>query len=231
MTPDDLRARVLYQDGNVLVLDKPAGLAVHPGPRTPQSLEALLGALTFGRPQPPGLAHRLDRDTSGCLILGRDHRALRKLGRLFTAGGVEKTYWAVVQGAPPADAGRIELPLRKVNRREGWHIETDPAGQRAVTDYRVLATAPGIALLELRPRTGRTHQVRVHCAALGCPILGDPVYGTPAPDVPVPPLHLHARAVVVPYYAERPPLSVTAPLPPHMRTTLRAHGLTAEGAA
>src|SRR5919198_2129194 len=140
MTPDELRTRLLYRDGLILIVDKPAGLRVHAGPGGGDTLERHLDALRFGLPKPPALAHRLDRDTSGCLVLGRHRKALAKLGRLFAAGLVEKTYWAVVVGAPPEPAGRIELPLRKVTRKTaGWKMTVDPVdGQAAVTDYRVL---------------------------------------------------------------------------------------------
>ena len=113
-------------------------------------------------------------------MLGRHPKALRRLGALFAAGQVEKIYWAVVEGQPPEAEGRIETGLRKLTRGTGWRMTVDPAGQRAITDYRVCGAAGGRAWLELRPRTGRTHQLRVHCAALGCPVVGDPVYGDAA---------------------------------------------------
>src|SRR5207237_1513822 len=175
MTAEEIVARRVYGDGLMLVIDKPAGLAVHKGPKGGESLEDYFDALRFGLPAPPALAHRLDRDTSGCLVLGRHRKALARLGRLFAGGLVEKTYWAVVEGAPPQESGRVELALRKLSRKEGWRMTADPAGQAAVTDYRVLGSGDGLAWLELHPRTGRTHQVRVHCAALGCPVRGDPV--------------------------------------------------------
>jgi tRNA pseudouridine32 synthase/23S rRNA pseudouridine746 synthase len=168
---------VLYRDGLVLVIDKPAGIAVHPGPGGGPDLESRFDQLRFGLPHPPALAHRLDRDTSGCLVLGRHPKALRRLGALFASGKVEKVYWAVVQGQPRDNEGRIETGLKKLSRGSGWRMVVDSGGSRAVTDYRLLGSADGRAWLELRPRTGRTHQLRVHCAALGCPVVGDPVYG------------------------------------------------------
>src|SRR5215471_15618883 len=133
----DLPRRVLYRDSQILVIDKPAGLPVHAGPRQGQSIESLLDALKFGLSQPPIPAHRLDHDTSGCLILARNDRARRKLGRLFSASRIEKVYWAVVVGAPAALEGRVELPLRKVTSKAGWRMITDSGGQSAVTDYRL----------------------------------------------------------------------------------------------
>ena len=218
---------LLYRDGMMLIIDKPAGVPVHAGPGGGVTVEHGLEALRFGLPRAPSLAHRLDRDTSGCLILGRHRKALARLGRLFAAGGIEKTYWAVVRGTPPADQGRIDLPLAKRSTSaRGWWMKVDPDGQPAITDYRVLGRSADTAWLELRPRTGRTHQIRVHCAELGCPLLGDPIYGTDR-DSGVP-LHLHARAISVPLYPNKPPVTATAPVPPHLRVALTACGWTGE---
>src|SRR5437763_6239753 len=138
-----LTDRVLYRDGLIIVIDKPAGIAVHPGPGGGPNLESQFDELRFGLPHPPALAHRLDRDTSGCLVLGRHPKALRRLGALFAEGKVEKTYWAVVAGRPPAPGGRIEAPLRKLTRGAGWRMVIDPQGQPAVTLYRLLGSADG----------------------------------------------------------------------------------------
>jgi RluA family pseudouridine synthase len=216
-----LAGRVLYRDGLILVIDKPAGTAVHSGPGGGPNLEAQFDSLRFGLPQPPRLAHRLDRDTSGCLVLGRHPKALRRLGALFAGGRVEKLYWAIVEDEPPEPQGRIVTGLRKLSRGSGWRMIVDPDGQKAVTEYRVRGAANGRAWLELRPRTGRTHQLRVHCAELGCPVVGDPVYGHPANRQP---LHLHSRAITLPLYPSRPPLTITAPAPPHMLAALAELG-------
>jgi len=216
-TAIDLSARVLYRDGQIIVIEKPVGLPVHGGPRTASTIESLLDVLKFGLSQPPIPAHRLDQDTSGCLILARNERARRKLGRLFSSGRIEKVYWAVVVGAPSSPQGRVDLPLYKVTRKEGWRMVADPSGQAAATDYKVLGRRQNRTWLELRPHTGRTHQIRVHCAALGCPILNDPLYGTAGAE----PLHLFARAVTIPFYEDRPPIEVVAPPPPHMQATLQ----------
>jgi tRNA pseudouridine32 synthase/23S rRNA pseudouridine746 synthase len=218
--PDQLADRVLYRDGLMLVLDKPAGIPVHSGPGGGPHLEHWFPLLRFGLPRPPALAHRLDRDTSGCLVLGRHPKALRRLGRLFAEGKVEKIYWAVVAGVPAQPEGRIEAALGKQTRRIGWRMVVDPAGQAAVTEYRVLGTHDGRAWLELRPRTGRTHQVRVHCAVLGCPVVGDVAYGGPG-EIP---LQLHAREVALPLYPAKPPVTVTAAVPQHMLAALTRLG-------
>jgi tRNA pseudouridine32 synthase / 23S rRNA pseudouridine746 synthase len=216
-----LTHRVLYSDGLILVIDKPTGIAVHPGPGGGPDLESGFDALRFGLPHPPRLAHRLDRDTSGCLVLGRHPKALRRLGVLFSNGLVEKVYWAVVEGQPSEAEGRIETGLKKLTRGTGWRMVVDSAGQRAVTNYRVLGAGRGRAWLELRPRTGRTHQIRVHCAALGCPVVGDPVYGS---RHSVEALQLYARSVKLPLYPARSPIEITAPVPPHMLAALTGLG-------
>src|SRR5208282_2908868 len=190
-----LADRVLYRDGLILVIDKPAGIAVHPGPGGGPNLESGFDALRFGLPRPPALAHRLDRDTSGCLVLGRHRKALAQLGKLFKSGAIDKTYWAVVEAAPPADEGTIELPLGRLDATRGWWMKHDPhQGQPAVTKWRVLGRAAKLTWLALEPVTGRTHQLRVHCAEMGWPILGDAIYGT-APRSGGPMLHLHAREI------------------------------------
>jgi tRNA pseudouridine32 synthase/23S rRNA pseudouridine746 synthase/23S rRNA pseudouridine1911/1915/1917 synthase len=217
----NLADRVLYRDGLVLVIDKPAGIPVHAGPGGGPNLEHWFPLLRFGLPKPPALAHRLDRDTSGVLVLGRHKKALRRLGKLFSEGQVEKVYWAVVSGVPRESEGRIEAALLKQpHGTVGWRMVVDPQGQKAVTDYRVLGAVDGRAWLELRPRTGRTHQIRVHCAALGTPIVGDPAYGGPADHK----LQLHARAIALPLYPAKPPVAVAAPVPPHMVALLQALG-------
>ena len=138
VTPEEIIARLLYRDGLMLVLDKPAGFAVHKGPKGGESLEDYFGALRFGLPRAPALAHRLDRDTSGCLVLGRHRKALAELGRLFKAGRVGKTYWALVEGGPADDEGRIDLPLGRKDATRGWWMKHDPQGQPAVTTWKVL---------------------------------------------------------------------------------------------
>lgn len=217
--PAEIASRILLRTDTVLVLDKPAGLPVHAGPRGGASLESWLPLLAFGKKRIPQPAHRLDTDTAGCLVLGRTKPALAELGALFAEGRAEKTYWAVLRGSGPAEGtGCIDLPLRKVSTAaHGWRMETHPAGQPATTLWRVLGRGPGLCWVELHPRTGRTHQLRVHCAALGFPILGDPFYGTSAPGG----LHLLARAIRLPL---SPPLAAEANVPPAMREAFIACG-------
>ncbi len=181
-------------------------------------------SLRFGLPRPPGLAHRLDRDTSGCLVLGRHRKALQKLGTLFKSGQIEKAYWAVVEGEPAEDAGLIDLPLATLEPGRGWWMKVDAAGLPSQTEWTVLGRLNGRTWLELRPLTGRTHQLRVHCAALGWPIVGDPVYGH-GRNNPGSVLLLHARRVSVPLYSSKPAITVEAPPPPHMSRDLTPFGV------
>ena len=228
MTPEQMVSRLLYRDGLMLVIDKPAGLPVHRGPKGGLSLEDHFDALRFGLPRTPALAHRLDRDTSGCLVLGRHRKALAQLGKLFRNGKIDKTYWAVVEGAPNAAAGEIALPLGRLDDTRGWWMKHDPEGQPSVTRWKVLGRGPEkLTWLALEPLTGRTHQLRVHCAETGWPILGDAIYGT-APRFGDIGLQLHAREIVVPLYKNRAPIRVTAPVPPHMRERLMSCGWLGE---
>lgn len=199
---------VLHIDAHMLVIDKPAGLAVHAGPKTPRSLEDRLGELAFGFRRLPQPAHRLDRDTSGCLVLARHPKAAKRLGRLFADGRVAKTYLAVLDGIPPGREGRIDAPLAKVSSAEaGWRIVVDEGGKPAATRWRLLAAHEGQALALFFPETGRTHQIRVHTAHALAPIAGDPVYGDGKG-----PMRLHSAGLVIPYRDEAP-VSVAAALP------------------
>lgn len=220
MTPEEINSRLLYRDGLLLVLDKPAGLPVHRGPKGGENLEDSFVHLRFGLPRSPALAHRLDKDTSGCLVLGRHRKALEKLGNLFKQGRIDKTYWAVVEGGPEEASGEINLPLGRLDANRGWWMKVDPLGQPSRTLWTVLgrATHAGkpVSLMALEPVTGRTHQLRVHCSAMGWPILGDPIYGS-APRSDHPDLQLHARRIEIPISRNAPSIVVHAPIPERMR--------------
>lgn len=218
----DLTPLVLHRDGLVLVIDKPAGIAVHKGPKGGESLEDDFGSLCFGLPRPPSLAHRLDRDTSGCLVLGRHRKALAKLGLLFKQGRIGKTYWAVVEGVPDTAEGLIDLPLGRRDASRGWWMQVDPLGAPSQTRWRVMGRDGSRTWLALEPLTGRTHQLRVHCAAMGWPIVGDAIYAV-APDGSER-LHLHARAVTIPLSAGKDPIRVEASVPVHMAEALVRSG-------
>ncbi len=235
-TDDEILARVLHRDGLMLVIDKPAGIPVHKGPKGGPNLEASFDALRFGLPRPPVLAHRLDKETSGCLVLGRHRKATASLGLLFKHGKISKTYWAVVEGGPVEDEGIIELPLGRRNAERGWWQKPDPEGQPATTKWRVMgrsstpteaAASQGLAWLAMEPVTGRTHQLRVHASAMGWPIVGDDIYGN-GPRFGEPRLHLHARQIVIPLSKNKPPVQVVAPAPTHMHERLRACGWNGE---
>jgi 23S rRNA pseudouridine955/2504/2580 synthase len=226
----DLAARVVHRDHDVLVLDKPHGLAVQGGPGIARSVDALLDGLRFGAEERPRLVHRLDRDTSGVLVLARSAASAARLAAAFRGRDVEKVYWALVVGRPEAPEGRIDLALAKLGgpRGERTRAVDDPGeGARAITDFRSLDAVKGrVAWLELRPLTGRTHQLRVHCAeALGCPVLGDGKYGGADAHLEGVPnkLHLHARALRLPHPAGGT-LEVAAPPPPHMRESFAFFG-------
>lgn len=215
MNAEEIVSKILYRDALMLVIDKPAGLPVHPGPKGGETLFQHLDALRFGLPRRPEVAHRLDKDTSGCLVLGRHPKAIARLNELFRKGEVDKVYWAVVEGGPEGEEGEIDLALAPKSPDRGWWMKADPKGQPSLTEWRVLGRSAGLTLLELRPITGRTHQLRVHCAASGFPILGDSIYGS-APRFGGPGLHLHARRITVPLYPKKPPITVEAPVPAHM---------------
>jgi tRNA pseudouridine32 synthase/23S rRNA pseudouridine746 synthase len=221
----DLLSRLLHRDGLMLVIDKPAGVPVHRGPKGGPSLEDAFDQLRFGLPRAPALAHRLDKDTSGCLVLGRHRKALDRLGKLFKTGRVSKTYWAVVEGAPEGDEGEIDLALGRLDAARGWWMRPDPLGLPSRTSWRVLGRAPDapLAFIEFTPHTGRTHQIRVHAQAMGWPILGDPIYGSGRREGS-PPLHLHARAIVIPMQDSKAPVRAEAPAPAHMLDAMAACG-------
>ena len=229
------KLEILYEDNDVVAVNKPAGLAAIPGRAETTSLLQELAAQVklpcTGEADPRlRVVHRLDKDTSGCLILGRHPKAIARLNEMFKKAEIDKVYWAVVEGGPDADEGTIDLPLAPKSPDRGWWMKVDPKGQPSLTQWRVLGRSDGLTLLELRPITGRTHQLRVHCAASGFPILGDPIYGT-APRFNGPGLHLHARSVTVPLYPKKPPIAVEAPVPAHMRERVKACGIIPDGVA
>jgi 23S rRNA pseudouridine955/2504/2580 synthase len=235
----DLQKLVLYQDEHVLVLNKPYGLPVQGGPGITRHLDGMLDVLRFDSGHRPRLVHRLDRDTTGALLLARTPGSAAKLAAAFRGRDVEKTYWAVVAGRPVPVEGRIDLPLKKVGGLRGERTapaeRDDPDGVRALTDYRTLDNAAQkLAWLELQPLTGRTHQLRVHCVALRAPILGDVKYAEPDQNNAFSAiveglsnnLHLHARALSLPH-PDGGRLVVETELPPHMVRTFRTLGFHA----
>ena len=232
----EIRGLVIHKDDQVIVLNKPPGLAVQGGTGTERHVDGMLDALRFGYEERPRLVHRLDKDTSGLLLIARTGLAARRLGESFRDRETEKLYWAVVVGVPPRPDGAIDLPLAKrpgARARELMQVDHDN-GQKALTHFRVLDRAgKRAALLALWPRTGRTHQLRVHCAAMGCPILGDGKYGGEeallAPVADARRLHLHARRLVLPHPSGKGELAIDAQPPPHFRRTVEAFGFSFDG--
>ena len=228
LSPDEqalLMDSVLYQDDWILALNKPAGLAVQGGSRQKRHLDAMLDALRFGADERPRLVHRLDKDTSGVLLLARSRAAAQALTAAFRDQATEKTYWAAVAGVPRPESGRIDLPLGKARSGGRERMSSGaPAERQALTLYALAGRwRDEVSWLVLRPLTGRTHQLRVHCAAIGHPILGDGKYGGkaafPASLPRVKRLHLHAREIALLHPEQETTLRVTAPLPAHMEQT------------
>lgn len=206
----NLEDTLLEIDAEAIIIDKPAGLPVDPPRDGGPSIAVLAEHLRFGFERVPVSAHRLDRDTSGCLLLARNPRALKKFQAAFAERAVEKIYLAIVVGTPGEADGTITLPLLKTSSKEaGWRIVADRRGQAADTRWALLASSGGHSLLRLTPGTGRTHQLRVHLATgLGCPIVGDPIYGSPDRGG----MMLHAASLSIPR-ATKPPFIGRAPFP------------------
>jgi 23S rRNA pseudouridine955/2504/2580 synthase len=225
---EDLLARVLYRDPDVIIFNKPAGLAVQGGTGMTNHLDAMLDELKFEADERPKLVHRLDKETSGVLVLARNAFAAARLTASFRSRETRKIYWAVTVGVPQPFQGRIDLALTKV----GEKVVTGEGGdaKHAVTLYSVMEnTGKSAAFVALWPRTGRTHQLRAHMAAIGNPILGDGKYG--GADAAVQgaevskELHLHARRIVIPHPRDGGRLiDVTAPLPEQMKATWKYFG-------
>jgi tRNA pseudouridine32 synthase / 23S rRNA pseudouridine746 synthase len=202
---------ILFEDGEALVIDKPAGLPIERPRRGGPCLEDHFEELKLGFQRAPVPVHRIDTDTSGCLLLARNPKALKRFAKSFEDRLVEKRYLGVLAGVPDATEGTIELSLSKISSAEkGWRMIAAKKGKPSVTHWRMLAEKDGRGLLEFRPETGRTHQIRVHCqAGLGLPLLGDPVYGN---GKGAPRTMLHAAAITVPREG-KPPIAAQAPLP------------------
>jgi 23S rRNA pseudouridine955/2504/2580 synthase len=237
----EMRAMVLYSDDDLIVLNKPQGLPTQGGPGISKHVDMMLAALREGIDPKPRLVHRLDRETSGVLVVARTPGVAAKLAASFRSRGVEKTYWAVVCGRPVPVEGRIDVEMVRVNGFKGERAavagEYDTDTARAITDYRTLDHAGRkLAWLELRPLTGRTHQLRVACASIGAPILGDVPYGEERPHEERrntalyeglgETLHLHARRLTLPHPGGGE-ITVEAELPAHMVETFAALGFTA----
>ena len=224
---DDARfvqSLVIHRDRDVIAINKPPGLAVQGGTGTTRHLDGMLDALRFDAEERPRLVHRLDRDTSGVMLLARSARSAAQLSEAFRDKSARKIYWALVAGVPQPAQGKIDLALAKEGGPAGERVAADDDGKRAITLYSVMDRIGDKATwLALLPLTGRTHQLRVHCAeAIGTPIVGDHKNGGDRADLPGQEIgrhmHLHARKLVLPHPAGGT-LTVTAPLPEHMQAT------------
>lgn len=222
LNPEDIKAiknSVIYKDDEIIAINKPAGLAVQGGVGVAISVDSLLDHLKFDYEERPKLVHRIDKDTSGLLLLARKTSVASKLTKQFRDKEIEKTYWAIVVGVPEEKSGRIDLPILKRDSGAGKEkMVADDEGDAAVTLYRVLENMGGrFSLLELKPITGKTHQLRVHMEAIGHPILGDGKYGGRAAFISgmSKKMHLHAREVILP----EKNLTITAELQGHMKET------------
>lgn len=236
LKPDDIRMiqkSVLYKDADVIVINKPSGLAVQGGSKQKRHLDAMLDALRFEAKERPKLVHRLDKDTSGCLALARSANAAAVLAEKFAERETEKTYHALVIGLPMPLKGSVNLPLAKSGAQKE-KMQVDPSGQKAFTEYRVIeGCATKLAWMELIPVTGRTHQLRVHMAAIGHPIVGDGKYGGEEAFIRgsldfSDQLHLHAHRLVIPDVFGKT-IDVKAPLPEHMKKSLKLLNIDGDG--
>jgi 23S rRNA pseudouridine955/2504/2580 synthase len=233
----DLQRLVVYKDDLVMALNKPHGLPVQGGPGIKRHVDGMLDALRFGSEDRPRLVHRLDRDTSGLLLLARTPGAAAKLAAAFRGRHIDKTYWAVVVGLPDPADGKIDRAVARIGGARGERtaiaIQGDPKSSHAITTYKTLdVVGKRFAWLAMSPQTGRTHQLRVHAASMGTPILGDGKYGIEKSHVEgySQALHLHARGLRFPHPSGAM-LSLEADLPPHMRETFQALGFEAPPAA
>lgn len=232
-TIKDIKARILYKDEDIIILNKPAGMAVQGGSNVHEHIDAMLDDLQFEAKEKPRLVHRLDKDTSGVLVIARNAKTTRKLGEAFQHGGVRKYYWAITVGVPELAKGKIDLALiRKGKAGNEKMVPDEEEGKYAITMYSVVEQAgKKAAWVAMWPRTGRTHQLRVHMTAIGTPLLGDGKYGGKnafLEGVKLPEqLHLHARRIIFQHPRTNKIIDVSAPLPQHMKETWKYFGFDA----
>jgi 23S rRNA pseudouridine1911/1915/1917 synthase len=226
LTPEPIPLDIVYEDNSLIALNKPPGMVVHPsaGHASGTLVQAVLAHCPdlsgIGGVARPGVVHRLDRDTSGLILMAKTDRAHAAIQEAFRSRRVEKTYLAIVDGRPPTPTGRIEAAVgRDARSRVRMAIVPEKRGRAAVTEYAVDEEFPENALLHVRPRTGRTHQIRVHLAFLGCPVTGDTVYGRKRPSLPVARQMLHAWKLSL-TLPELGAVTWEAPVPDDFRVTL-----------
>jgi 23S rRNA pseudouridine1911/1915/1917 synthase len=227
LVAEDIPLEVVFENGDLLVVDKPAGMVVHPSPGHDHGtlVHAALGHAPdiqgIGGEERPGIVHRLDKDTSGLIVIAKNEQAHRWLQDQFRDRKVQKTYLTLVDGAPPTPSGRVEAPIgRNTSHRKLMAVVPLEKGRQAETEYRTLERFPGYTLLEVHPLSGRTHQIRVHLAFLGCPVCGDTVYGKRKPTLELERHFLHAQRLTITLPGEKRPRTFEAPLPAELETVL-----------
>jgi len=227
LQPEDIPLDIIFENDDLLVINKPAGMVVHPsaGHETGTLVHAVLGYAPgiegIGGEERPGIVHRLDKETSGLILVAKNERAHRFLQDQFRLRKVEKVYLALVDGAPPTPSGRVEAPIgRDPAHRMKMAIQPPGKGRAAISEYRTLENLGEHTLLEVHPLTGRTHQIRLHCAFLNCPIVGDTIYGRRHPTVAIKRHFLHAVRISVKLPGEETPRTFEAPLPADLKELL-----------
>lgn len=227
LVPEAIPLEIIFENNDLLVVNKPAGMVVHPaaGHSSGTLVNAVLGYQPdlegIGGEERPGVVHRLDKETSGLILLAKNERAHRWLQDQFRLRRVQKTYLALVDGKPPTPAGRVEAPIgRDPKHRKRMAIVAPGKGREAVSEYKTLEEFKQHTLLQFHPHTGRTHQIRLHCAFLKCPIVGDRVYGRKTPTLPLERHFLHAWRLKITLPNEIEPRLFEAPLPPELEEVL-----------
>jgi len=220
LVPEEIPLDILFENEDLLAINKPAGMVVHPavGHASGTLVNAVLGydpeMEGIGGEERPGVVHRLDKETSGVILLAKNERAHRWLQDQFRLRKVDKTYLALVDGKPPTPSGRVEAHIgRDPSHRKRMAIVPESRGREAISEYKTLESFKAHTLLEFHPLTGRTHQIRLHCAFLGCPIVGDEIYGRKKPSIKMGRHFLHARSLMILLPNEKKPTFFEAPLP------------------
>jgi 23S rRNA pseudouridine1911/1915/1917 synthase len=227
LVAEDIPLDIIFENDDLVIVNKPAGMVVHPSPGHNDGtlVHAALGHLPelegIGGEERPGIVHRLDKDTSGLIVIAKNDHALRWLQEQFRTRKVEKIYLALVDGKPPTPAGRVEAPIgRNTTHRKLMAVVPPEKGREAVSEYRTLESFPAHTLLEVHPLTGRTHQIRVHLAFLSCPVVADRVYGQHRPTVELNRQFLHAKELKIILPGETKERIFTTPLPPELQFIL-----------
>lgn len=229
LIPESIPLQIVFENEDLMVVNKPAGMVVHPaaghssGTLVHAALAHAPGMEGIGGEQRPGVVHRLDKDTSGLILLAKNDRTLRWLQDQFRLRKVEKTYLALVDGHPPTPVGRIEAPIgRDVKSRKKMAVVSAAKGRLATSEYKTVEMFMDHALLEVHPETGRTHQIRLHMAFLGCPVTGDTIYGHRKATIPIKRHFLHAAQLKIQLRGEKEERVFTAPLPEELENALGA---------